>query len=80
MTKTWTIVIFTDENTVEVVPSTWIVDNKCYLPSLTFEKLNAAIKNHEEVNTCWPSYPIRIIRNGTFGEYITYIVICFLVN
>ncbi|XP_067208411.1 homeobox-like protein HDP1 [Linepithema humile] len=69
MTKTWTIVIFTDEDTVEAVPSTWIIDNKCYWPSFTFEKLTAAIKNHEKPNTCWPSYPIRIIRNGTFANF-----------
>lgn len=57
MSKTWTIVIFTDENTVETVPSIWIIDNKCYWPSFTFEKLKAAIRNYEQPNTCWPSYP-----------------------
>ncbi|XP_011870141.1 PREDICTED: uncharacterized protein LOC105563284 [Vollenhovia emeryi] len=71
MAKTWTIVIFTDEDTVEAVPSNWIHDNECFWPSLTFEKLTAAIKNHEVPNTSWPSYPIRILRNGTFTSYST---------
>ncbi|XP_011687006.1 PREDICTED: uncharacterized protein LOC105449452 [Wasmannia auropunctata] len=72
MAKTWTIVIFTDEDSVEVVPSNWIVNDKCYWPStLTSEKLKAAIKHHDAVNTSWPSYPIRLIRNGTFDDYST---------
>lgn len=79
MTKTWTIVIFTDEDSVEVVPSNWIVNNKCYWPpSLTSDKLRAAIKHHDAPNTSsWPSYPIRLIRNGTFRKYITYCVLMF---
>lgn len=70
MAKTWTIVIFTDEDTVEAVPSSWLINNKCYWPSLPLDKLTAAIRNHEEPNTCWPSYPVRILRHGTFGKYI----------
>ncbi|XP_071573407.1 uncharacterized protein [Temnothorax nylanderi] len=71
MAKTWTVVIFTEEDNVEAVPSNWIHDNKCYWPSLTSEKLKAAIKNHNEPNVSWPSYPIRILRNGTFSNYST---------
>lgn len=78
MAKTWTVVIFTEEDTVEAVPSNWILhDNKCYWPSLTSEKLTAAIKNHIEFNVSWPSYPIRILRNGTFCKYITYCVLMY---
>lgn len=80
MAKTWTIVIFTDEDSVEVVPSNWIVNDKCYWPSmLTSEKLKTAIKHHDAVNTSWPTYPIRLIRNGTFGKYIiiTYCVLMY---
>lgn len=77
MAKTWTIVIFTDEDSVEVVPSNWISNNKCYWPSLTTEKLKAAIKYHDAPNTSWPLYPIRLIRNGTFGKYITYCVLMY---
>ncbi|XP_071652237.1 uncharacterized protein [Temnothorax longispinosus] len=71
MTKTWTIVIFTDENCVEVVPSSWILNDKCYWPTLTPDKLKAAVKNHDALDTSWPSYPIRLIRNGTFYDYST---------
>lgn len=76
MADTWTIVIFTDEDAVEVVPSDWIVNKKCHWPHLlTPEKLKASIKNHDPLDTCWPLFPIRLIRSGTFGKYITY---CFL--
>ncbi|XP_077277449.1 uncharacterized protein LOC143905743 isoform X3 [Temnothorax americanus] len=71
MTKTWTIVIFTDEDCVEVVPSSWILNDKCYWPTLTPDKLKAAVKNHNALDTSWPSYPIRLIRNGTFYDYST---------
>ncbi|XP_024893898.1 uncharacterized protein LOC112468783 isoform X1 [Temnothorax curvispinosus] len=71
MTKTWTIVIFTDEDCVEVVPSSWILNDKCYWPTLTPDKLKAAVKNHDALDTSWPSYPIRLIRNGTFYDYST---------
>lgn len=74
MAKTWTIVIFTDEDTVEAVPSSWLINNKCYWPSLPFDKITAAIRNHEEPKTCWPSYPVRILRHGTFGKYILLIM------
>ncbi|GAB1864035.1 hypothetical protein CAJAP_05114 [Camponotus japonicus] len=69
MAKTWTIVIFTDENTVEVVPTNWIQNNKCYWPSLTSDKMISTIKNHDAPNDSWPSYPIRLVRNGTFANY-----------
>jgi len=75
MAKTWTIVIFTDENTVEVVPTNWIQNNKCYWPSPTSDKMISAIKNHDAPNDSWPSYSIRLVRNGTFGKYITYCVL-----
>lgn len=63
--------IFTDEDSVEVVPTTWISNNKCYWPSLTTEKLKAAVKRHDPPNTSWPLYSVRLIRNGTFANYST---------
>lgn len=60
MEKSWMIVRFIDEDTVEAVPTTWIINNKCYWPPFQIEKFVAAIKKHVEPNTCWPSYDITI--------------------
>lgn len=68
MAKTWTVVKFTDENTVEAVPTTWIVGKQCHWPPFTHEKVMAAIRNHELINTCWPLHEISTFRNGTFGK------------
>lgn len=69
MVDTWTIVNFVHEDAVEAVPSDWIIANKCYWPSLSKEKIIAAIKNHQKPNTCWPSHDVRVFRNGTYGMY-----------
>lgn len=69
MDQTWTIVHFIKENSVEAVPTTWIVGNMCYWPSFTSEKVYKAIKNHEHPNSCWESFEIRIFRNATYGKF-----------
>lgn len=74
MAKTWTIVIFTDENTVEVVPTNWIQNNKCYWPSPTSDKMISAIKNHDAPNDSWPSYSIRLVRKMELSVNILLIV------
>lgn len=80
MSRTWTIVVFPGENSVEAVPSTWLIGsvNKCYWPAYPAPKLTAAIRNHEAPNTCWPSYNVTLLRNGTFGMFhITIYVVTF---
>ncbi|XP_011687471.1 PREDICTED: uncharacterized protein LOC105449785 [Wasmannia auropunctata] len=71
MEKSWTVVQFIGEDTVEAVPSTWIINNKCYWPPFQMEKIVAAIKKHAEPNTCWPSYDIITFRNSTYDNYGT---------
>ncbi|XP_018398299.1 PREDICTED: uncharacterized protein LOC108776242, partial [Cyphomyrmex costatus] len=71
MERTWTVVQFIDEETVEAVPTTWIINNKCYWPPFQMEKIIAAIKKHAEPNTCWPSYDITIFRNSSYDNYQT---------
>lgn len=66
--KSWTIVQFLDDGTVEAVPSTWIQGDKCHWPSLSQLKTQAAIKNSQSLNTCWPTHQVKIFRNGTFGK------------
>ncbi|XP_011858903.1 PREDICTED: uncharacterized protein LOC105556420 isoform X2 [Vollenhovia emeryi] len=71
MEKSWTIVKFIEEDTVEAVPSTWIVDKTCYWPPFHMEKIVASIKKHAEPNTCWPSYDIITFRNSSYDNYKT---------
>ncbi|XP_029170533.1 uncharacterized protein LOC114940175 isoform X2 [Nylanderia fulva] len=71
MERSWTIVRFIDEDTVEAVPSTWIINKKCYWPPFHMEKIVAAIKKHAEPNTCWPSYNVMTFRNSSYDNYKT---------
>lgn len=68
MDHTWTVVHFLKENSVEAVPTNWIIGNMCYWPSFTSEKVHKAIRNHEHPNSCWESFEIRIFRNATYGK------------
>lgn len=69
----WTVVKFRHENTVEAVPTSWLLgNNKCYWPPFTQEKVLQAIRKHENYNTCWPLHEIEIFRNGTYGNLISF--------
>ncbi|XP_050501730.1 uncharacterized protein LOC126881488 isoform X1 [Diabrotica virgifera virgifera] len=70
--KTWTVVQFIDDATVEAVPSMWIQGNRCHWPStLPIDKLNNAIRKNDPLNTCWPSHTVKTFRNATFDDYMT---------
>lgn len=70
--KTWTIVKFVnDEDSIEAVPSSWIMGNSCYWPNFTQQKMVNAIKNHEAPNTCWPTHEVSLFKNGTFGKFVS---------
>lgn len=68
MEKTWTVVKFVNEESVEAVPTTWIIGSRCHWPPFTQQKIIAAIKNYEVPNSCWPTHEISFFRNGTFGK------------
>lgn len=68
--KTWTVVQFLDDLTVEAIPSTWIQGNECHWPSFSREKLYNAIRKSEPLNTCWPTHKIKIFRSATYGDYL----------
>ncbi|XP_023311148.1 uncharacterized protein LOC108917953 [Anoplophora glabripennis] len=68
-TKTWTVVLFIDDKSVEAVPSNWIQGEICHWPSFATDKLLQAIRKCEALNTCWPSHNVRIFRNATFDDY-----------
>lgn len=71
MAKMWTVVKFRDEDAVEAVPSKWILNNQCYWPPFSKEKLITAIKKNEEPNTHWPLHDIVPLRNSSYGMHIT---------
>lgn len=64
--KSWTIVAFSDEGTVEAIPSSWIIGDICHYPPSTLVKV--AIKKNEPFNRNWPKHKIRTFRNGTYGK------------
>lgn len=68
--QTWTVVQFEEDCSVEAVPSTWIQGHFCHWPTYSRNKLMVAIKKHEALNTCWPTYKIRSFRNSTFSEFL----------
>lgn len=68
MAKTWTVVRFEDENEVEAVPTTWIVNNKCYWPPYTADNILKAIKNHNDFDPSWASYEVYVFKNSTCGK------------
>lgn len=59
MEKTWTVVLFTADRSVEAVPSNWLQGDNCHWPSLIGDKLTSAIRNCEPLNTYWPSHHIK---------------------
>lgn len=65
--RSWTVVVFEEDQTVQAVPTKWINGDQCLWPTLPQDKLNVALKNCD-YNTCWP-HKIRILRNGTFGKH-----------
>ncbi|XP_020299239.1 uncharacterized protein LOC109863392, partial [Pseudomyrmex gracilis] len=67
--QTWTVVQFEEDTSVEAVPSTWIQRHFCHWPTYSQDKLMTAIRKHEALNTCWPSYKIKSFRNSTFNDY-----------
>ncbi|CAL1677371.1 unnamed protein product [Lasius platythorax] len=69
MEKTWTVVRFEDENVVEAVPTTWIVNNRCYWPPYTIENILKSIKDHVDFDPSWTSYEVYVFKNSTSESY-----------
>ncbi|CAH1170404.1 unnamed protein product [Phaedon cochleariae] len=68
---TWTVVKFQEENSVEAIPTTWLMgNNNCYWPPYTQEKIQHAIKKHDQPNTCWPLHKIEVFKSGTYDNYL----------
>ncbi|CAG9763556.1 unnamed protein product [Ceutorhynchus assimilis] len=71
--KTWTVVHFIKDDSVEAVPSAWLInDEKCLWPPATWttEKIINAIKNCI-IDTHWQDYDIKTFLNATYRSYET---------
>ncbi|XP_031346380.1 uncharacterized protein LOC116173183 isoform X2 [Photinus pyralis] len=66
--NTWTVVCFTNDETVEAVPTKWLSGDQCLWPVVTRDKLNTYIRKCE-FNSCWPSHTVRTFRNATYDNY-----------
>lgn len=74
--KTWTVVHFVKDDTVEAVPSAWLIDNeKCLWPPATWttEKIiNAIRKCHTD--THWQDFDVKTFRNTTYSKFLYLII------
>lgn len=60
------VVEFTEDRSVEVVPSNWLVDDSlCMWPPYRALRLTAAVKKREEPTLSWTRNPARIL--GRYG-------------
>ena len=70
---TFTVVVFTDENVVAIVPSSWLDGNSCCIwpPDASSIKNRKAVQKQEEAQHDWKLYTTRVL-----GEVI-YISVYF---
>ena len=65
------MVVFTDQNVVAIVPSSWLDGNSCCLwpPYASSFKNRKVVQKQEEAQDDWKSFPVRVL--GKVGLYIT---------
>jgi len=61
------VIKFTDENSVEAVPSSWIRSKHCFWPPFQRDKVIQAIRKNKEPDMDWPLHEVTIFRNSTYG-------------
>lgn len=82
---TWTVVKFKIENSVEAILTTWLLENdRCYWPPFTQEKIQQAIKKHDQPNKCWALHTIIKLRYSrvehmVFIRHISYKISTYIV-
>ncbi|KAG5870244.1 hypothetical protein JTB14_026937 [Gonioctena quinquepunctata] len=67
--RTWTIVQFAEDLTVEAISTSWIQGECCHWPPYKQKKLSTSIKKCESLNTNWPRHNIIFFRNATIDDY-----------
>lgn len=69
--ESWTVVKFlkTDDNeeSVEAVPTSWIVDDECLWPPLSGNNLKNAIKKHATPVSNWRAYNIAHFEDNIYS-------------
>ncbi|KAF5300542.1 hypothetical protein FQR65_LT09163 [Abscondita terminalis] len=70
MERSWTVVKFIEDDSVQAVPTKWLIkNNKCYWPPYSQDRLIQAIKKCEPHIDNWPMYEVQMFRNSTYGDY-----------
>lgn len=71
--NSWTIVKFIVENSIEAVPTRWLIGSStCSWPKYDPARLTKAIKNCEPIGSkdIWDNFEVSIFRNATFGMFL----------
>lgn len=71
MASGWYIALFKDENTVEVIPSNWLVNfGECVWPkNFGPLKISAAIRNSLKPSADWEKCPIKILNKSLISDF-----------
>ena len=70
-TMSFAIVEFVDNESVEVVPSNWLMDDICFWPAFQAKHLTNAIMRREEPDETWSKNKTRVIRSyGLVSIYL----------
>ncbi|KAK4883367.1 hypothetical protein RN001_006686 [Aquatica leii] len=67
MSNTWSVVKFIEENSVEAVPTKWIIKGMCYWPPYPKKDLLHAIEYAEDVNFSWEQHKVFSFRNNVYA-------------
>lgn len=74
----WVVVLFTEENNIEVVPQCWMNENWCFWPTVGREKMKMYIEGKIEPDgtEIWKKYKARIIGKAYGKNYLFTTVTC----
>ena len=67
--KTWAIVKFLRDDTVEAVPSNWVEGKSCYWPGYDANRLRSAIKKCEAHDQLWKKFAISTFGSAIYTDY-----------
>lgn len=74
MSTTFAVVCFTEDNSVSVVPTSWLDNDEAYWPPYDVQKrIDKAVKEAEKPKENWKTYHVRIL--GVTGIYNLLVII-----
>jgi hypothetical protein len=57
------IAYFSSDKSVEVVSTSWIINDTCYWPTIeTQGRLKKAVKSHKKVESTWKIHKIKVFK------------------